>query len=95
MATKYTVSKHDPKIFAVEVVKETEKTYTVQKPSWRGPAYLPTEERFMKSANPLYETWDDAQAALVERFQKEVECRSSMLAKSESNLAAAKAMSPF
>lgn len=92
MATKYRLSRFESKIEAVEVVKETEKTYTVQRKSWQG-KYV--QERVMRSSCPLYDTWDDAQAALVDRCQKVVDTYAGALARSKVDLEAAKALNPF
>jgi hypothetical protein len=62
---KYQIEKWHPKIIAVNVVKETEKTYTTSRPNWAGDRMI--EDRFSRDKTPLYETFDEAKVVLIDR----------------------------
>jgi hypothetical protein len=54
----------------VKVVKETDKTYTVEEVDYRG---KPRERRVMRSSSPLFDTFDEAKGYLVDLKIKDIE----------------------
>ena len=89
---KYASDGENP-IQRIEILKETEKTYVVQREGWNKKI---VEDRVYKTTKPIYETFDEAKAEYirqrqysVERIKAEVARQQNALIKAEALLAAA------
>jgi hypothetical protein len=74
----------------IEVLSETEKTLTVKYRYWG----MMDTRRIMKSGHPVYQTWDEAKAFIVERAEINLSRARKSLDRARSELENAKAMRP-
>jgi len=90
MKTMYEVPSYGIDIYKINVVSETEKTYTIEK-DWCGKS---STSRFMKNGHNIFVTWDEAKEFVIRRAEKTLESRKRQVVIETANLESAKSMTP-
>lgn len=88
--TWYCITSYRSDIRPVEVVKETEKTVTLQETDWRG---LPRERRARKDGyDRFFPTWEEAHSVMLERSERKLTSAKEAVQAAEARLKEVKAL---
>ncbi len=83
------VSSYGDNPFKLEIVSETEKTFTIKTTGWNNKEQA---RRIMKSGRNIFDTWDDAKNFMVARAEKYIETLNRRLDQARNELEKVKAL---